>query len=87
MDSEIIPSLEDLAFETSYKDIISNLILCYDHRPRGKRLFWLRFSSIIQASNLDLTSDTIRGLVRRRLDHHLIGTMSEKIRSSKLYSL
>lgn len=74
-----VPSLENLAFEMSYKEIMSNLILCYEHRPEGKRVTWLPFSSIVSTSEI-LSSENIRRLVRGRLNQHLVGTMGEKVR-------
>ena len=68
MDAPEIPSLEDLAFEVSFKDILSTLRLCYEHRPEVKQLSWLNPSAF---SNLFLTSDKLRRFVRNRLDHHL----------------
>ena len=79
MQAAILPSLEDLAFEMSYKEIMSNLILCYEHRPQGKRLPWLPFSSFLATSPF-FSSQTAISLVRRKLDHYLVGTMSDKIR-------
>jgi len=74
-----VPSLEDLAFEMSYKEIMSNLILCYEHRPEGKRFQWLPFSSIVSTSEI-LSSENVRRLVRNRLNQHLVGTLGEKVR-------
>ncbi len=76
---QVVPKLEDLAFEVSYQEILSNLILCYDHRPEGKRLSWLPFSSVLNAKPA-ITSEKMRCLVRARLNQHLVGVMSEKIR-------
>ena len=33
----VIPSLEDLAFEVSFKDILRTLLLGFEHRPQGER--------------------------------------------------
>lgn len=77
----VIPSLESLAFEVSFRDILSTLILCYEHRPEVKRFPFLASSSF---SNLFLTSDKLRSFVRGCLDRHLRGVVSVQVRYVKL---
>jgi len=72
-------SLEDLGFQASYKEILSNLILCCDHRPKEKQFKWLSSSSLLSTiSHLD--SDQMITILRSRLDHYLLGIMGDKIR-------
>ena len=71
MDDKIVPSLQDLAFEVSFKEIMSTLILCYEHRPKGKRLSCLASPSAFSKSFL--TSEKLLNFVRSRLDYHLVG--------------
>ena len=74
-----VASLEELAFQVSYKEILSNLILCHDHRPRGKQFNWLPYSSLL-LKNPQRSSEQVRDFVRRRLDYYLAGTMGDTIR-------
>ena len=69
-----VASLEDLAFEVSYKAILGNLNLCHDHRPKGKQFNWLPYTSP------QMKSEEVCDLTRDRLDHHLVGTMGDTIR-------
>ena len=78
MDFKFVPSLQDLALEVSFKEIMSTLILAYDHRPKGKRLSCLASPSAFSKSFL--TSDKLRRFVRNRLDHHLVGSVGVQIR-------
>ena len=73
----VIPSLEDLAFEVSFKDFLRTLLLGFEHRPQGKRFSCLAPSAF---SNLFLSSDKLRNFVRNRLDHHLFGLVAFKTR-------
>ncbi len=41
MHIQSVPKLEDLAFEVSYQEALSNLSTWFEHRPEGKRLLWL----------------------------------------------
>ncbi len=72
-------SLEDLAFEASFKEILSNLVLCPDHRPKEKKLKWLAFSSLLSTIPY-FKSEQLITIVRSRLDKYLVGTMGDKIR-------
>jgi len=89
-DIVIIPSLEDLALKVSYKEILGNLILCHDHRPKEKKLNWLNCSSLLSTIPY-LESEQLLEIVRSRLDQHLVGTMGDTIRyknfKSALYFL
>ncbi len=76
MDAHIVPSLEDIAFEVSFKEIMATLILCYDHRPEGKRFSCLAFPSAISKSFLK--SEKLRSLVRSRLDQRLGRALQSK---------
>jgi len=75
----VIPKLEDLAFEVSFKEILGNLILCHEYLPERKKLPWLPFSSFLTSIPLPSSEDML-SLVKARLDHFLVGTMSDKIR-------
>ncbi len=75
----IVPRLEELALNASYKEICSNLILCHEHLPKGKKLPWLPFSSVLSTIKF-LKSPEMCAIVRSRLDHYLAGIMGDKIR-------
>jgi len=75
-------SLEELALEVSFKEILSNLILCPSHRPEGKQLNWLPCSSLLSMISY-LESDQLLDIVRSRVDQNLVGTMGDKIRYLK----
>ncbi len=78
-----VPRLEDLACHASYCEIIGNLLMCHEHRPEGKKLAMVTFSSFL-STNPFLTSKNMMKLVRARLDQHLVGLMSEQIRYNHL---
>jgi len=71
--------LEHLAFEVSYKEILSNLILCHDHHPKEKKLKWLPFSSLLSTIPY-LESEQLITILRSRLDKYLLGTMGDETR-------
>ena len=75
----VVPTLEDLAFDVSFKEILGNLILCHEYLPEGKQLPWLPFSSFLTSVQLPSSEDML-SLVKARLDYFLVGTMSDKIR-------
>lgn len=62
----------------SYREILSNLLLCPDHRPEERRNM-NTYSSLISL-NPFLTSPNVLHFVRSRLNQHLIGTMNDDIR-------
>lgn len=66
MDIHVIPSLQDLAFEVSFKDILATLIQCYNEGIS-------RLAGFIASQAVDL----ICSLVRDRLDEHLVGQTSK----------
>jgi len=78
------PSLRDLAAEVAYKEVLSNLILCHEHRPQGKQLNWLPYSSLLRLMHPSglLKSEQVRDFVRRRLD---LGILGNKIRYCTTY--
>ena len=80
----IVPRLEELAFQVSYKEVIGNLILCPENRPESKRLDWATFSSFLTTIPT-LTFSNIRDLVRGRLDQHLVGIVSDTVRYVHLF--
>ena len=41
----VIPSLEELAFEVSFKDFLRTLLLGFEHRPQGERFSCLASSA------------------------------------------
>lgn len=67
-----VPTLLDLAFDVSFKELLSNLVLCKDHRPAEKQLIWARYSSFLSTMSF-LNGQAMRHLVRRRLDQYLVG--------------
>jgi len=76
-----ISLLEDLAFEASFKEITSNLLLCNDHHPsKNSKLGWFSFSSILSTNPLLINSQSLLNFVRSRLSHYLVGIMGDKIR-------
>ena len=80
MEKNLVPRLEQLAFTASFKDILSNLVLCQDHRPEDKQLETVAaFSSRIKTSPL-FASQNLINFVRNNLDHHLVGVMNDKTR-------
>ncbi len=79
MEKAVIPILEDLAFEVSFKEILGNLILCHEYLPEGKKLPWLPFSSFLTSVKLPNSEDMLY-LVKAHLDRILVGTMSDRIR-------
>ena len=72
-------SLEDLACNVSFNELLGNLMLCPEHLPVGKRVPWMSFSSV-KTTNPFFSSEKARSLARKKLDHFLVGTMSDKIR-------
>ena len=74
-----VPTLLDLAFDVSFKELLSNLVLCNDHRPEDKQLVWARYSSFLSTMPY-LNGQAMRYLVRSRLDQYLVGMMSDTIR-------
>lgn len=73
-----VSRLEQIAFMASYREILSNLLLCSDHRPEERR-HMNTYSSLISL-NTFLNSCNILKFVRSRLNHYLIGTMNDDIR-------
>jgi hypothetical protein len=73
-----VTRLEEIAFTACYREILSNLLLCPEHRPEDRRGM-NSYSSLISL-NPFFTSSNIRGFVRSRLNHHLIGIMNDDIR-------
>jgi len=72
----------DEKLETIYQDIIGNLIIIPDHRPKGIRSPPL--SSLFSLMNPELTSDHMISLVRERLNQQLSG--SEETDSNMRYT-
>ena len=66
---KVVAKLESLAIATVYKAIVDDLSMCYGHGPSGMR-FYLDCSE----------SEQIRHRVRSRLDHTLVGLVSDKVR-------
>ena len=77
--ANFVPRLEHLAFEKSFKEIVSNLILCPEHRPEGKRFDWASSSSFLSTNPL-CSSQNMINFVKGHLDQILIGTMNDEIR-------
>ncbi len=79
MDRFVIPRLEKLAFEVSYKELLSNLLLCREHRPEERQVELVAFSSLISACSF-LKSENVITFVRNRLNRYLLGFMNDKMR-------
>jgi len=73
-----VTRLEEIAFTACYREILSNLLLCPEHRPEDRRSM-NSYSSLLSL-NPFLTSSNVRRFVRSRLNHHLIGIMNDDIR-------
>ncbi|KAI9555851.1 hypothetical protein GHT06_018368 [Daphnia sinensis] len=74
----VVTRLEEIAFTACYREILSNLLLCTEHRPEDRRSM-NSYSSLISL-NHSLTSSNVRRFVRNRLNHHLVGIMNDEIR-------
>jgi len=72
-----VPRLEHLAYTASFKEILSNLALCHDHRPSNEQETVNYNSSFLSTM---ATSEKLTNFVRNRLDYHLVGLMSDKMR-------
>lgn len=75
MDVHAVSSLEDLAFDAAFNDIMGTLIMWYTHRPEGKRFPCSALSKLLLVS-----SEMLIRFVRNRLDQHLVGLVSGKVR-------
>ena len=73
-----VVTLEEIAFNACFREILSNLLLCPEHRPEDKRIL-NSYSSLISL-NPFLNSKNVRNFIRNRLDHYLVGTMNDDIR-------
>jgi len=71
--------LKELSFKASFKEILCNLILCREHRPKDAQLFWSTFCSNL-SMDPSLTSQNMIDFTRTRLDRHLIGETGENMR-------
>ena len=74
-----VPRLEHLAYTASFKEILSNLALCHDHHPSNEQEI-VNYSSFLSTM---ATSEKLITFVRNRLDYHLVGIMSDKIRYNR----
>lgn len=80
MSSFNVRSLQELAFYNSFKEILATLLLCPGHRFGGDRLN-LASSSVFLNNNWEFfKSENIRKIVKGRLRHILVGTMSDETR-------
>jgi len=79
MDKFTVPRLEQIAFQASFKEILSNLVLCPDHCPKDMQLDTVAFSSRLSTCPL-FTSQSLINFVRKRLEYYLVGEMNDKIR-------
>ena len=79
MGKHSVKRLEDIAFWACYQDILSNLILCCEHRPESERHPITRSSLI--SSNPLFTSKNVLYNVRENLNQHLVGTLNDDIRA------
>ena len=74
-----VQRLEDLASNACYTEIVSNLILCHEHRPQERQLNWLPFSSVLSTIPY-MKSKPVLAFVKSRLDRYLVGTMGDQLR-------
>ena len=74
-----VRSLEDMSLEASFKDILDTLIQCYTHHPEARHISFIASSEAIIPTHF-LTCEKLSTYVRSRLDHHLVGLMSPKVR-------
>ena len=85
-----VPLLEDLAFEVSFKELISNLVMCRDHRPENtsesyyKAMDWVSSFSIL-SNHPFMSSENVLKFVKQRLNKYLVGVMGIKIRYKLLF--
>jgi len=79
MGRNYVKRLEDIAFSACYQDILSNLILCQEHRPENERHPITR-SSLISCNPL-FTSQNVLYNVRENLNQHLVGTLNDDFRA------
>ena len=80
-----VPLLEDLAFEVSFKEMIRNLVMCSDHRPKNtsesyKAVDWWVSSSSTLSTHPFISTESVLKCLKRRLNGYLIGVMGIKIR-------
>lgn len=75
-----IPLLEELAFKGSYEGIVSNLILCEEHRSPGNRPAWMRFAYLLSSDPFLKSQIILQHAMRGHIDHYLEGTTSDSIR-------
>jgi len=84
-----VPLLEDLAFEVSFKEMISHLVMCRDHRPKNtsesyKAMDWVSYSSVL-SNHAFMSSENVLKFVKQRLNKYLVGVMGIKIRYKLLF--
>ena len=79
MEKFIVPRLDHFAFKVSFKEILSNLVLCQGHRPIEKQMETVSYSSFLSTIQ-SLTSENLINFVRKRLDYFLVGLMNDEIR-------
>lgn len=82
MEKFIVPRLDHFAFKVSFKEILSNLVLCQDHRPNEKQMETVSYSTFLSTIQSLLTSENLINFVRKRLDYFLVGLMNDEIRYS-----
>lgn len=79
MEKFLVPRLGHLAFTASFEDILCNLALCQDHCPKENLLGTTKFASFLPPEiRQSITSENLINFVRRRLDYHLEGLMSDQ---------
>jgi len=78
----LVPRLEQLAFTVSFEEILGNLYLCPDHCQKEKQFGQnIQFASLLPPKiRNSLTSENILNFVRKRLNYHLVGLVSDTTR-------
>lgn len=68
----IVPSLQDLSIDASFKNILATLSQCYDFNPEKGTIHSSLFSPPHAAE--------LCGIVRNYLNEHLVGVTSKRTR-------
>lgn len=80
----VVGRLETLALEAVYREVVCNLLLCPEHVSLKAEKEY-SFSNAIESSSLISLNPLFKSKkliksIRKRLDFHLIGTMSDRVR-------
>jgi len=75
-----VQTLQNLAYNVSYEEIVRNSLLCDNHPQRGKPFPCLPFSSVLSSSRPPLSAQEKSNRVRIHLEYYLKGVVSDEIR-------